>query len=446
MKALFRILVFVVMLNWIVPWNAKCQVGDSLWTLQMCINQALTQNLQIQKTILSNEINLVNTQKAKAERFPSASATISQNFNWNKTLDNNSQYSNYSGSNGTNFGIGSNVKLYNGFRINNTIRQSDINYQAGEYNTESIKEDISLNVVDAYLQILYAVEQVKNSQNQVDATAKELDLANERMLVGAISQADYLQIKSQLANEKLTLTNAENLLVVDKVALMQLMEIPVTSGFMIETPKFGEIVNKNIYPKADSIFNIALNLRPEIKSADLGLESAKLDVSIARSGYQPDLSLNGGISTGYTSKNGSVDYGMQIKNEVNPYVGLTLSIPIYQNRQVRSNVEISKIGIHTAELNLTDAQNQLRKTIEQVCVDVVSAQKDYNASLEQYNSMEESYRLSSEKFDQGLINSVDYLVVKTNMIVAESKLLQSKYNLIFRYKILDFYMGVPIIL
>jgi outer membrane protein len=125
---------------------------------------------------------------------------------------------------------------------------------------------------------------------------------------------------------------------------------------------------------------------------------------------------------------------------------LTLSIPIYQNRLVKSNVETAKIGIQTAELNLTDTQNQLRKTIEQVCVDVISAEKEYDASIEQYDAMQESFKLSSEKFNQGLISSIDYLVEKKNLINAESKLLQSKYNLIFRYKILDFYSGVLITL
>jgi outer membrane protein len=446
MRTSFQILVFAVLLNWIIPRIATCQESDGIWTLQKCISRALDQNLQIKKTILSNEINLVDNEKAKAERFPSASASVSQNFSWSKPLDQNFQYGNYSGTNGTNFSVGSNVKLYNGFRINNTIRQSKLNYQVGEYNTETVKENISLNVVDAYLQILYAEEQVKNSQNQVLATDEQLRLAGERLQLGAISQSDFLQIKSQLASEKLTLANAENLLIINKVTLMQLMEQPVSSDFSIEVPRFGEVINQNIHPVPDSIFNIALNIKPQIKSANINVESAKLDVSIARSGFLPVLALNSGIGTGYSSKENNIDYGMQVKNGVNPYVGLTLSIPIYQNRQVKSNVEMSKIGIQTAELNLTDAQNQLRKTIEQVCVDVNSAEKDYDASIEQYNSMEESFNLSTEKFNEGLINSVDYLVVKTNMIAAESKLLQSKYNLIFNYKILDFYLGKPIIL
>ena len=137
---------------------------------------------------------------------------------------------------------------------------------------------------------------------------------------------------------------------------------------------------------------------------------------------------------------------MQLKDKVNPYVGLSLSVPIYQNRLIKSNVEISKIGILTAQINLSEAQNQLRKSIEQVCVDVNSAEKEYDASIEQYDALKESLRLSTARFDEGLVNSLDYMVVKTNMITAESKLLQSKYNLIFRYKILDYYLGKPIVL
>jgi outer membrane protein len=149
------------------------------------------------------------------------------------------------------------------------------------------------------------------------------------------------------------------------------------------------------------------------------------------------------LSSGYTSK-ATDTYFSQLNNGISPAAGFSLSVPIFQKKQVKTSVAVAKLGYNDAELSELDTKNQLRKNIEQACLDVTSAQIEYEASIEKYNSTEESTALSEGKFKEGLINSVDYLVSKTNLIVAESQLLQSKYNLIFSYKILDFYMGIPL--
>lgn len=420
------------------------QKPDSAWSLQKCIQYATEQNIQVRKTSLNTEINLVNEQQSIESRFPSVSGSVSQNFWWSKPLALDNTYGSYSGENSTSIGLNSSVLLYGGGRIKNSIKQSELNYKAGQFDTETMKESISLSVMSAYLQILYAEEQVKNSQKQVESTAEQLRLAEERVRLGAISKSDYLQVKSQLATEKQTLANSESLLAIDRVTLMQLMELPVKPDFSIVHPDFGNDLNQNRKsPNADSIFNIAMGIKPQIKSADLNKQSAELNVNIAKASYQPQLTLNGGISTGYTSAT-SLAYDYQVRNKVSPSVGLTLSIPIYQNRQARSKVEIAQIGTQTAELNETDTKNQLRKAIEQACVDVTTAEKKYLASQDEYSAAQESYDVASEKFNQGLLNSVDFLIQKTNLITAESNLLQSKYNLIFSYKTLDFYSGAPL--
>jgi outer membrane protein len=169
-------------------------------------------------------------------------------------------------------------------------------------------------------------------------------------------------------------------------------------------------------------------------------------VNIAKSGYLPRLSLDAGVNTGYSSLQTGSGYSTQLSDRLTPSVGLNLSIPIFDNRQVKSNVELAQIGTRNAELQEIDVKNQLRKEIEQACTDVKSAQIQYEASVERYDAANESYLVAEEKFRQGLINSVDFLVQKTNQITAQSNLLQSKYTLIFDYKILDFYSGVPLTL
>jgi outer membrane protein len=446
MKTKIQVIIVCIPALWLLLLHAEGQKADTTWTLQTCIQHALQQNIQVRKTTLTTEVNRINADQKKASRFPSVSASVSQNFAWAKTLGSNNAYSSYSGSNSTGYSVSSSVNLYNGFKTRKTIRQAELTYQSGQYDVETQKESISLSVLDAYLQVLYAEEQVKNTEKQVESTTEQLRLAEERMKLGAISRSDYLEVKSELASENLTLANAQSLLVEDRVTLMQLMELPVTSdSFDIDRPDMASLVNKGLHPKPDSVYNIALGIKPQIKSYALSKQVAELDVDVAKAGYQPVLSLSGGVSTGYTSGY-SLAYDYQVRNRITPSVGLTLSIPIYQNKEVRSEVAIAKIGVQTAELNETNTKNTLRKNIEQACTDVMSAQKKFESSQESYNSAQESYQVALEKYNVGLINSVDFLIQKTSLITAESELLQAKYNLVFSYKTLDFYSGVSLTL
>ena len=315
--------------------------------------------------------------------------------------------------------------------------------KGGQYSLETTKESISLNILNAFLQVLYAEEQVKNSEKQIESTTQQLNLATERLALQVISQSDFLQVKSQLASEKLTLANATSQLSITKLNLMQLMELPVTDDFTIISPNLEESLNQNRIPVVQSVFSTALEIKPQVKNAALSKESAALDEQIARAGYYPTLSASAGLSSRYSSVTDNT-YFTQLNDGISPSVGLSLSIPVYQKKQVKTSIAVAKIGYQNAELSELDTRNQLRKNIEQACVDVTSAQVEYEASLEKFDSNKESFALSEERFNQGVINSVDYLVAKTNLIVAESQLLQSKFNLIFSYKILDFYSGVPL--
>jgi outer membrane protein len=413
---------------------------DSIWTLDKCISYALEKNIQVRKGILTNETNSLYAGQAKAQRFPSVGASVNQNFNWSKSQAPAS--SALSATNATNYSVNSGVTLFNYSRINNLIKQAELDIQGGVYSLETTKESISLSILNAYLQVLYAGEQVKNSSRQIESTESQLNLAGERLALKGISQADYAQVKSQLASEKLTLANSESQLAIAKVNLMQLMELPVTGDFQIAMPDLGENINQNRVPDVKTVYEKALAIKPQIKNAEVNKELAALDENIAKAGYYPVLSASAGIGSSYSSLQPD-SYFTQVNDGIRPSVGFSLAIPIYQRKQVRTGVEVAKINYRNSELNELDTRNQLRKNIEQACQDVVSAQIEYEASVEKYNATNESSLLSDEKFSQGLINSVDYLVQKTNLIVAESQLLQSKYNLIFSYNIMDFYMGVP---
>jgi len=407
------------------------------WTLQECIECALKQNIQVRQSDLNVQNQIISEKLARAQRFPAASASVSQNFTWSK-MENSSDFSSL---NSTNYSLNAGVSLFNGFRITNSIRQAMISRQAGEYDAETQRESVSLSVMDAYLQVLYANEQVRNAENQVEATKTQLQLAEERLTLRSIALSDYLQVKSQLASEKQNLASALTQLTLARVSLMQLMEIPVNDTFNIVFPEVDSLINVTDYPGADSVFRLALSIKPQIQSAKLRKESAALDVAIARGSLFPSLSLNAGMGTGYSSELTGLNYSKQLDQKISPSLGLSLSIPIYQKREVRSRIETARIGVESATLDELNIMNQLRKNIEQACADVRSARNEYEAGMEGYNAAMESYRVAEEKFNQGIINSVDFLIQKTNLILAESKLLQAKYNLLFSQKVLDFYMG-----
>ncbi|MDP4267470.1 MAG: TolC family protein [Bacteroidota bacterium] len=445
MRKLIQISIICIIIQLLSFKVIYAQTKDSLWTLKKCIDYALNKNLDIKKADYTAEKNMISTDQVKANRFPVANASISQNFGWNKTPGLNNQYSDYTGLNSTNYGVNSSMTVFNGNKIKYTINQSELVYQASKFDSETLKESVSLSILDAFLQVLYAEESVKNNEKQVETSREQLRLSQERMNLGSASKSDYLQVKSQLATEKLTLAQSESQLAINRVTLMQLMEIPVYNNFSINSPDLNAAIKRDVKPIVDSIYNTALNIKPQIKSVNLALQSAQLGVNIAKANRLPLISLNGGISTGYSSSNKS-DYSTQFTNGIYPQLGMTLSVPIYQNKLIRSNIETSKLDVQIKEVNVNYTKNQLRKSIEQVCVDVNSAEKEFEASREQYDASLESYQVAAEKYNQGMLNSADFLIQKTNLIIAESKLLQSKYNLIFTYKKLDFYTGIPLTL
>jgi len=415
---------------------------DKLWTLQECIEYALKENIQVRQSYLNVQNQIVSEKLARAQRFPDVRASVSQNFAWSKTENS----SDFSSNNNTNYSLNAGVSLFNGFRITSSIRQAMINHQASEYDAETQKESVSLSIMDAYLQVLYANEQVKNAENQVETTKTQLQLAEERLNLRSIALSDYLQVKSQLASEKQNLASALTQLTLARLNLMQLMEIQVNDTFNIVFPEVDSLINTATYPDADSVFRLALSIKPQIQSAKLRKESSAMEVVIAKGSLFPSLSLNAGIGTGYSSEFSGMSYSKQLDQRISPSVGLSLSIPIYQKREAISRIEPARIGVERATLDELNTMNQLRKNIEQACADVSSAQKEYEAGLEGYNASLESYRVTEEKFNQGIISSVDFLIQKTNLIQAESKLLQAKYNLLFSQKVLDFYMGKSLIL
>jgi outer membrane protein len=450
MKTRFSILIISCFFSITSGPDLKAQ--QKVWTVNDCIQYALEKNIQVQKALVSNNINEENLQLARSAWYPSLSGSARQNYSWSNISNSTTGSTVFKGTNGVNISASSGMTVYNGSKIRNNVKQSETNYEADKYNTEVIKETVSLNVLNAYLQVLYSEEQVKNDNDQISSLAEQLNLAVERLKLGAIANSDYLLVKSQLATEKQTLAAAQSQLAINRIALMQLMEFPITNDFQIEHPNLDSLINQKRTPDPVEIYQTALGIKPEVKNAELAKKSSQISIDLAKANFYPDLSLNAGLATSYsgyqtsysTSYRPGTTFGDQLKNNISPAIGLSASIPIYQNRVAKTEVEVAKLNLNNAELNELNTKDVLRKAIEQACQNVVSNQIVYEASAEAYYAVKESYNVASEKYNQGLMSSVDFLIQKTTFISAESTFLQSKYALIFSYEILDFYAGQPL--
>jgi outer membrane protein len=443
MKAKIKIMWVALLGLTFSSYKAIGQTPDSVWTLQKCIDYAYAQNITIQKSVLTSQTNQITYEEAKASRLPSLSATASQEFSWSRSLDANKKYSSYSNTSTTSYGLTSSMSIYKGGKINNTIKQENLATQASQFDVETEKETISLSILNAYLEVLYAQELVKNSEKQVESLQNQVEIAEERFKLGAISKSDYLQVKAELSTEKLTLANAQSTLTIDKVTLMQLMDLPVSDNFSIVYPDLSGTIFQTSAVEVDTVYNTSLTVKPQIKSAELNRQIADIDINIAKAAYLPVLTLSAGVYTGFSSPNGlAFDY--ESKNEINPSISFSLTIPIFQNKSAKGGVAIARIKSQSAALTVQNTKNELRKDIEQACANLKSALIEYQANLESFSSSEEAYNVSKEKYEKGAINSVDFIIQRTSYITAESELLQSKYKLVSDYKILDFYLGKPL--
>lgn len=437
-----KIYIFLIILTLCSPIFLSAQAQP--YSLKNCIEYALEKSTDIGRAKNSIESQNAYLEQSEAARLPNlqlnANHQLSSAGNYNTT---NNEWSR-NGNATLTVSLNSQVTLYNGAKIKNTIRQSQINLEAAELNIQTEQELIGLNILSAYINVLLAKDNVQNSQLQLEVTQKQLAYTEAKKEAGSISLSDLLIIKSQLASDKTSLIEAESNLRISLVSLMQLMNMPISNDFDIQQPDIDELIGNTTETNPVMVYAIALGIQPNIKTATLSVESTETGIIIAKAEALPKLTLNGGMNTGYGSTINGVDLGEQFSNSANPYVGLSLSVPIFQKKQTKTQVKLAQIQVRNSELELIDMKNDLRKYIEQACTDAQTAQSNYRALQEQLDAENESYQVANEMFTQGMMNSVDFLSSKNNLIVAENKFTQAKYELILQNKIVEYYLGKPI--
>ena len=423
----------------------------SSWNFQQCLDTALKNNITVNQSRLSNETNKITLEQTKAQRIPSLSASANEGLNFGKNIDPTTNTFVTQSYNTTNFSLNTGLTLFNGRQTTNTIRQNRLNVEAGNFDIETSKNDVTLSITNAYLQVLFAYEILSTAENQAAATLAQVDRTEKLVKAGKVPETNLYQIRSQLATDNLTVVNAMSLLDMAKVNLIQLMEIPLIDSFEIVKPELEEpsavllLKNKEIYEKA-------LMVQPQIAGASTRTASALQSIKVSKGARFPRLNFNAGLNTNYASsrKQGTsvnpegYPFGEQLWDNLGQTLGLGLSIPIYSNRQIKSNIDRATINAMNAQLNEKNIKNQLRKNIEQTYTDLKSALRKYESTKEQLAAAEISYDNMEKKYNVGLSNAIDFLVEKNNYFKAQSNLIQAKYDYVFKTKILDFYQGTAI--
>ena len=407
------------------------------WSLQDCLNYALEQNIQVKKSkvsLLSGEEDL---QLSKAQMFPSLSAGISQSVvNYPSTGDNT-----FSGS----YGISAGLTLYDGGRRTNTIKQNEIRQTVNELAVEQSENDIRISLVQAYMQVLYAMESVRTNENTVEVSKMQYQRASDLLEAGSISRVDLLQIESQHSTDKYRLVVSQASLENYRLQLKQLLELDITEEMVISVPDLTlDMILASLSDK-QNIYQTALEVMPEVKSSQLNMDIAHLDIKKAEAGYLPSLSLSADIGTGYGSGIGT-GFGTQMWDRLNESVRLSLNIPIYSNRSNKTAVNKARLASVTSELDWLNTQKQLLRTVEILYLDATSSQNQYLAAVEQVKYSEETYTLIEQQFFLGMKNTLELLTAKNNLLNAQQELLQSKYMAVMNIQLLNIYQNMPIIM
>ncbi len=420
--------------------SAFSQQQPKEWDLRCCINYALLNNIQIKKQQQSVETSKVNFVQSKAERLPSLNAGIGQSFtNQKDTQSGSRQEQSFTG----NYNVQSSVVLYNGNKLTNTIAQNELYVKSGELSVKESENNIELAITAAYLKILYARESVLNAENILASSQTQVDRAKILFEAGYIAESNYAQVQSQYSNDKYSLVLANNSMSSLILQLKQLLELGMNDTLAIKFPDLDSSQVLKPLPLKTDVYNTALKVMPQVENGQVNVDIAKSGLLIAQAGLLPSLSLNASLATGYNAPN-SIAFPTQLGDNFYQNAGISLNIPIFNGKQVKSNISRAQIGIETAKLTQIETEKNLLTDVETAYLDAESAQERFQAASEQLKSTGISYSLIEDQFNLGMKNTVDLITEKNKFLTAQQEYLQAKYTAILNYKILDFYQDKPI--
>ena len=436
-KRLFlgTIATLVTILSAIQPASAQ-----QAWTLRQCTEYAVSNNLQIKQRGNQCRQRELQLSTARNSRLPNLSGTVGESFSFGRGLTMDNTYTNRSTSS-TSFSLGTSVPLFTGFQIPNNIKLSQLNLEAATQDLEKAKNDIRMQVAKAFVQILYDMEIFDVAERQIEIDSMQVARLEKFFENGKASGAEVSQQKATLAQSRLTATQAQNNLQLALLALSQLLELPSPEDFTVARPnteKFQPIPND-----PNQIYEEALLFKPEVRAEQLRLDASEKSIKIAQAGLYPSLSLNGGLQTNYYKTSGMQqdNFGTQIKNNFSQYIGLNLSIPIFNRFSTRNSVRSARIDRENQKLQLDNVKKTLYKEIQQVYYNAVGAQAKLSSCEAARQSSTDAFVLAQAKYENGKATITEFNEAKNRYLKAESDLVQARYEHLYQTTLLDFYRG-----
>lgn len=415
------------------------------WSLAECIDYALSHNITVQQQDISMQQKAIDLNTAQNALLPDLSANVSQNYSFGRGLSSENLYVNTNtASTGAN--LGSSINLFNGFRAMQTIKLNQINLQAATADLEKAKNDIRMNVAQAYVQILYDMEILDVARRQISIDSLQVERLKHMLASGKASSVEVSQQEATLGQSRYTMTQAFSNLQLAVLGLTQLLEFPSPEGFSVTRPSVS--ADAALLGSPDEIYSHAVGSRPDILAEQYRLDGTHVSLKIAKSALYPSLNLSGGIGSNYYKSSGynAAAFGEQMKNNFSQYVSLSLSIPIFNRFATRNSIRSAELSKQNQSLQLENMKKSLYKEIQQAYYNAVAAQDKYLSSKQAVSSAESSFKLVSAKYENGKANITEFNESKNSYLKSESDYVQSIYEFLYQSKLLDFYKGQPLTL
>jgi outer membrane protein len=451
------------------------------YSLSSCIEYALEHNIQLRQTKLAYEASLNQLEESKYNLYPTVNGSFNLNSNFGRNIDpfSNDVVTQTIGTNTA--GIGSSVLLFNGGRLKNTIESNKLGLKASQLDIQAQKNNISLQVAVAYLNVLSTRELVQVAVKNLEVTQLQLERTQKQVDAGALSPTNVFDLEAQIANNELQLVNAQNNVENAKLTLLQAMNLTDMEGFVVQGVNVPEPSSQPYPQSANEVYEAAINFLPEVTAAAVREDLAQKNIEIANSVGLPSIFANANWGTAYSTaaKNltpgettfspvpisaevggetisgiinfpqqnfnrENIPYFSQFGNNQNMNIGIGMNIPIFNGFNKKFQVQSAKIQKMQAELNTESTELSIRQSINQAYITMLNAAKNYSASTAQVVALERSFVAAESRFSQGASTFVDYNLAKTNLDRALATEIQAKYDYLFRLKILDFYQNKPL--
>lgn len=441
-----KTLSLIIALSFLFVWQSSIFAQEP-WDLEKCVNYAIENNIQVKQTQLQARSSEYNLQESKAGLAPSLNANVNDAFQFGYTIDPYTNQFTNQNVQSLSASITGSVTLFNGLQQVNTVKKNRYTLMADIEEVEDIKYSITMQVASSYLQILFDKELLDVANSQLEITKTQVQRTKILVEAGSLAKGNLLEIQAQLAGEELTKINAENNLKSSYLNLTQLLELDTTSAFSIQVPELDDPSSEILLDSVSTIFNNSQGL-PMIKKQEFKLQSSEQNLNIAKGGMSPRFYLQGSYGSGYSSArtypNGDTyPYSDQFVDNRSLSISIGVSIPIFNNFSVKNRISQSKLNIENSKYQLDLAKNQLFKDIQSARNSAEAALAKFNASKKAVEAQQESFSYTQQKFDLGLVNSVDYNTAKNQLAKSQSDMVQAKFEFIFRINILNFYQGIP---